>query len=117
MMEFHNCPHLYDVPGIKIGKDSNYPERVWGSYLPGDEPGTCCDITKDPCDGNVELSDCAKMKQTNILCPCNFEDEDIPPIEDITLWFDTDTRDYYCPEEDLYYSNEGIDFSKTVKGA
>ncbi len=111
-MDFHDCSKLYNVPGIKVGRDPAYPERMWGGYLPGDEPGTCCEITNDPCDGNPLLSECAKMQETDILCPCNFEDEYVKPIEDILLWLNTEIDEYYCPEENVYYGESEIDITK-----
>ena len=45
------CPHRIYFPGNRIAPgDDGYPGMVWGSYLPGDEPGWVCTKTDSHCD-------------------------------------------------------------------
>ncbi len=48
------CEYAYYNVGTKIS-GYGYPERTWGSYLPGDEPGTRCRLDGN-CDGDCPLT-------------------------------------------------------------
>lgn len=113
-ISFSDCPNLYYSKGHKIGCDPGYPEMAWGSYLPGDEPGYRCKLSDESCGGDPELDKCERMEKTEILCPCNFE-EDCEPDKDLILWLDDETKEYYCPEEDTWYGISDVDTSKTIK--
>lgn len=43
------CPYAVWNKGCKIPKSNYYPERAWGHYLPGDEPGWDCELLDGPC--------------------------------------------------------------------
>lgn len=43
------CHYQYWFKGCKIPKSGYYPERAWGAYLKGDEPGWMCEILEDYC--------------------------------------------------------------------
>ncbi len=44
-----DCNDAYWFTGCIIPRNGNYPERAWGTYLPGDEPGYMCRETEDYC--------------------------------------------------------------------
>ena len=58
-MPNEECKHRYWQRGIKQPRSNSMPERSWGHYLPGDEPGWMCDITGDGC----YPEDCEQFKE------------------------------------------------------
>jgi hypothetical protein len=69
------CRYAYESPGHAI-HGGNYPTYAQGAYLPGDEPGTRCSITRDTCDPTTcECREESRPAETGILCPsCLMED-------------------------------------------
>ena len=49
-MDFQeDCPERYWQKGFRQPKDFGMPERSWGEFLPGDEPGWMCKIDDGGC--------------------------------------------------------------------
>lgn len=46
---YEECPYRYYQKGLKQPRENGMPERSWGYYLPGDEPGWMCGIDGDGC--------------------------------------------------------------------
>ena len=43
------CHYQYWFEGMRQPRDPGMPERSWGCYLPGDEPGWMCGLLEDSC--------------------------------------------------------------------
>jgi len=80
------CQHSYEYEGHRT-YGANIPGYAQGMYFPGDEPGTRCNLTGDPC----TPEDCAAMKPTEWLCPACQQEE-----EDSYLRKSVDDGSYHC---------------------
>lgn len=88
------CEYAIWFEGCKQPKDNGMPERSWGCYLPGDEPGWECRFTGENC--TPDWNECPRISQPMIFCPnCQLENGD--PVR---IWCDLyhSDRPCWCPE-------------------
>lgn len=99
---FHNCRYKVYSKGCKIPKDPHYPCSSWGSYLPGDEPGYYCELDDEECniENTMKLEDCPRMEKTHIKLAID--------VNSYNLWKDIETKEYYCIEENLWFTIDDI---------
>ena len=96
------CPKAEWFRGCKQPRDPGMPERVWGAYLPGDEPGYNCSVTGNPCAGEVHFSECPRVVRAKKLCPVCFEEGRVAALK-------VDPEDpalpHWCPQCDNYWED------------
>ena len=96
------CPHSVWFSGCKIHRSNSMPERTWGAYLPGDEPGWNCAKTGDACPGEMHWKECPRIERTLQICP-------ICLIEGRAVNLRTDPEEpdqpHWCPECGSYWDD------------
>ena len=95
-----DCVHSEWFPGCKQPKDNGIPERVWGCYLPGDEPGWYCKLS-NCCPGGVHWAECPRIERSFQVCPLCLVEGQVA-----TLKTDPENPDqpYWCPKCDSYWT-------------
>lgn len=84
------CRHAKWFKGHRIPASNGMPERAWGAYLPGDEPGWECGQTGEPC--IPESLDCPLWHKTGLWCPDCFSRGHISK-----LFFNEASEGLHCP--------------------